>query len=391
MKKVLFIQTAMTNGGIEQALINLLDVLPKEDLQITVALSYSTGAWQHRLPEYCRAVEIPMPEKARQQIKRGGAKANIMHAMRRGNVFRAASIFFKRKILKNMTAELSVNWNKLKPLEGEFDLAVCYTVHDPFLARYVIEKVSAKRKIAFVHNDFTTTGYAFSNCVGYDKYDKYYAVSNVLKNELSAFLCKNKIKVFYNIVPVKNILEKGNEVGDAYDGLDGIKLLTVGRLNYQKGIDIAIETMKYLKNDFKNAKWFVVGSGALFEELSAQTKSMGLEDCFIFLGQQDNPYKFIKQCDIYVQPSRHEGYCTTVNEARVLNKPIVATDVSGTREMLVDGENGLIVQAKPYEIYIAIKRLLQDKTLTERFSNNLKLIDYTAKGELEDFLIANNI
>ena len=97
-----------------------------------------------------------------------------------------------------------------------------------------------------------------------------------------------------------------------------------------------------------------------------------MEDKVIFEGNQANPYPYIKLCDIYIQPSYYEAYCTTTIEAKVLQKPIVVTDVCGMREQFKHGETALIVGVKPEEIYAAIKQLITQDGLKEYLMDNLK-------------------
>ena len=106
-----------------------------------------------------------------------------------------------------------------------------------------------------------------------------------------------------------------------------------------------------------------------------------LTETFIFAGGQDNPYPYFKYCDIYVQPSRFEGYCITVAEARVFRKPIVATDFDGAREQLKDNETGVIVPCTVERIAEAVEKLLTSRDLQEKFSVNLskEKIDSQAK------------
>lgn len=378
----------MNNAGTEQALLNLIEVLPKENFEITVALVSKSGVWQDRIPYYCKTIEIEMPDKVRERLLRGGTKANILHEFRHGKILSALKIFAKKIIFYDANAALSVKWQNIKPISEKYDLAVCYTVHDPFLLHYIAYKTEALKKAAFVHNDFSTTSYKLYKYKEINKYEKFYAVSQILRNELSDFIAEDKIQLFHNIVPVNAILEKSREREEEniYGNAQDIILLTIGRLNKQKGIDIAIDCMKMIKKKYGGVKWYVIGGGELGRRLIKKRNAAGLEKDFIFLGAKQNPFMYIKQCDIYVQPSRHEGYCTTVNEARVLCKPIIATDVSGTKEMLEDGVTGIITNCSRMEIYNAICKLIDDKELRLKLSANLSGVVFNEDAQLRDFV-----
>lgn len=111
-------------------------------------------------------------------------------------------------------------------------------------------------------------------------------------------------------------------------------------------------------------------------------KENGLDDNFILLGNKSNPYPYLEECDIYVQTSYFEGYCTTTNEARILGKPIITTDVSGAREQFINYENGIIVPIDEIEVYKAVVELLDDNKLRDKLSNNLKCIDFTNNNDM---------
>src|SRR5690625_8035826 len=88
------------------------------------------------------------------------------------------------------------------------------------------------------------------------------------------------------------------------------------------------------------------------------------------MGTKQNPLPFIKDCDLYIQPSRYESYCLTVAEARSLNKPIITTN-TGASEQIEHEKTGLVVEFDELQIYESIKRLLNDEPLKERLINNL--------------------
>ena len=105
--------------------------------------------------------------------------------------------------------------------------------------------------------------------------------------------------------------------------------------------------------------------------MANEIKREGIEDCFYLLGIRRNPYPYFKNCDIYVQTSMHEGYATTVTEAKALYRPIVTTDVSGVREQLIDGVNGEITTFTEMDIADRIGKLIADGSMRDKYSNEL--------------------
>lgn len=150
------------------------------------------------------------------------------------------------------------------------------------------------------------------------------------------------------------------------DDFKGIRILTVGRLSIEKGQDLTISVLAKLKEAGYNVKWYCIGDGkerALYEKL---VEDYDVQDDYIFLGSVSNPYPFMKQCNIYVQPSRYEGYCITLAEARCFNNPIISTNFTGASEQIIHNHNGLIVQFDEQQMYDSIVQILSDKLLGGR-------------------------
>src|SRR5690606_798376 len=136
----------------------------------------------------------------------------------------------------------------------------------------------------------------------------------------------HKTMVVYDILAEEVIKKMATESLNFDIHFKGLKILTIGRLATQKGYEIAIEAAYCLKKSNINFKWYAIGEGPLKDELIREIKKKELEESFILLGTFINPYPYIRQCDIYCQPSRFEGYGLAIAEARILSKPIVATN-----------------------------------------------------------------
>ena len=125
------------------------------------------------------------------------------------------------------------------------------------------------------------------------------------------------------------------------DEFSGVRILTIGRHVYLKGYDMAIDAAKLLKEEGINFRWYSIGEGILTSELKQKVKEYGLSENFIFLGTFTNPYPFIKECDIYCQPSRFEGFGMAIAEAKILNKPSVVTKFDVAYDQINNNKNGL--------------------------------------------------
>ncbi|MEH7226818.1 glycosyltransferase, partial [Bacillus sp. JJ1566] len=104
------------------------------------------------------------------------------------------------------------------------------------------------------------------------------------------------------------------------------------------------------------------------------------------LGTDPNPYPYINQCDIYVQPSRHEGFCITLAEAKCLRKPIVSTNFTGAKEQINNRIDGLIVDVSENGIYEGLLELIKNNDLRRTFSQNLSKADFKNDKEIKKLL-----
>ena len=132
-------------------------------------------------------------------------------------------------------------------------------------------------------------------------------------------------------------------------------------------------TSKLIKKGYK-IKWFAVGGGEEKDNLERLIKEFNVENYFILLGEKLNPYPYIKNADIYIQPSVYEGNSTTSTEAKILCKPIITTNTAGVNEKFKNGENAIIVNYDEKEIEMAIVDLIENKNKREKFVKNLKSV-----------------
>jgi glycosyltransferase involved in cell wall biosynthesis len=294
-------------------------------------------------------------------------------------------LYLVTKVLKEKSIFFKYVLKDFENINTEYDVAVAYAGPMDFISYFVANKIKADQKLQWIHFDVTKIGFnkKFAAKI-YKKFDKIFVVSDEAKTKLINLVPKisKKVEVFFNIVSPDTIKSYAKEGKGFNDDFDGLRILTIGRLSKEKGQDLAIRALAKLNNHGYNIKWYCLGEGNSRNEYENLIIENNLEDKFILLGSNTNPYTFLEQCDIYVQPSRYEGYCMTLIEAKQLFKPILTTNVNGANEQILNQKTGLVVNVDEIEIYMALKRLIENKSLREKFSNSLSKEVYETSIEM---------
>ena len=201
---------------------------------------------------------------------------------------------------------------------------------------------------------------------------------------------KGKTEVFHNILDAQAIAKKAQEPADGIDTDREYVLVTVGRLGQDKGQAVIPEAARLLADSGVDFVWYLVGDGPTHDAIEQGIKAYNMENHIYLLGTRENPYPYMKVCTIYVQTSTSEGWCLTTQEARILHKPCVVTNIPVMREQFVDGENGIIANGTDAaSLYDGIIRLIKSPDLCKRIVENLESTPQDGVIELQklyDFL-----
>lgn len=375
-KKIAVVFNRMIVGGAEKALLSFLDALDKEKYDITLFTLNDKGAYFDEIPD---DVTIKFTQFA-------DSKKYFWDCVKKLKFFKVLNAVYCRcmiRLCRDEYKKFSYTMRSYPRFAEKYDCALAYKMNFEDTAT-VIWRIHADKKCAIMHSDIDSVKATT------DKFvllllllDKIFCVSESCRNTLNKAypMYKSKTVVMYNQFPSRQIINLSN-----YDiqPLAHTALLTVGRLSPEKGQQMIPAAARMLLDAGYDIHWYLVGDGPLREEVEREIEKYGVSDRVILLGTQSNPYPYIKNCDIYVQPSFSEGYCTTTMEAKILQKPIVTTDAPGMREQFVSGENGLIVDAMtPEALFEGIKTLLDHPELREKFVANLEKEEHDNSKELQ--------
>lgn len=390
MKKKIFIFShAMEIGGAERALLGLLNSIDYSKYEVDLFLLKHSGELMplipsevNLLPEISQysAIMKPMVLALKEgQIKVvlgrlcGKLKAklyDIKHTLNRSAVAIEYSHKHTVKYLPKVNNE-------------HYDIAISFlTPH------YIVsEKVNADKKIAWIHTDYSTIELDVkSELAMWSKFDNIVSISDdVTRAFLSTFpSLENKIVKIENILS-KDFIEEQADLFNVENEMtgDSIKLLSIGRFCEQKNFDNVPEIASIIKSKGIDFKWYLIGYGGDEELIRSKIAEFNMEDTVIILGKKDNPYPYIKACDIYVQPSRYEGKCVAVREAQILNKPVIITNYASSKSQLQDGFDGVILPMDNQGCADGIVKVIDDKDLQNQLIENTKKTDYTNSKEIK--------
>ena len=389
-KNVLFVIDSLHCAGAEKSLTTLLSLLDYSKYDVDLQLFGYGGALEELVP---KEVNILKPMEYIKFSSLSTKNAVIKSLKNMNFKMLSSRLKFSLAIRKNNYSNAQkarIYWQKVSNVieenNKEYDIAISYAQGVPTF--YVAEKVCAKKKLAWVNVSYKLgdEDRAFQEQF-YDKYNKIVAVSDSAKNIFLETFPKytDKLEIIYDINDA-NFIRRMSEQGQSYnDNYTGLRILTIGRLANQKGYDIALEACKILKEKGIEFKWYSLGIGPLKEEIEKYINENNLENNFKLLGVKSNPYPFIKDCDIYVQTSRFEGFGIAIAEARMLNKPVVTTRFDAVYNQMKDRKNGLVVDMNSQGIVNGILELINNKKLTNEIISYLKTEKKGNTEELEKF------
>jgi len=384
-KDVVFVINNLNCGGAEKSLISLLNTMDYSRYNVDLFLFKHEGLFLNKIPKQVNVLEEP-PEY---QLFDMPIKAAIMKCLRQGRLDIALSRVCAGYIFKSEKNKARCEqrvWRylskSLQNISKKYDVAIGYLEKNPVY--FCIDKVNANKKIGFIHTDYDKLGMDPNIDMGYFRsLDHIVTVSeecaNVLKQRFSIY--NDKIGVIYNIVSPSTINKMSQEKVDLER--KGVKLVSVGRLSHEKGFDLAIEACKNLVGDGYEIKWYIIGEGEGRGKLEKMIEENHLQDHFLLLGLKENPYPYIREAAIYVQPSRFEGKSIAIDEAKILHKPIVVTNFSTAKDQIKNEENGLIIDMDAHSLSEGIKKLIHNEELRNKLIKNLSDEELGTESEIK--------
>lgn len=388
MKKILFHIGSLQAGGAEKSLLTLLRLLPKDIYSIDVLVFNKSGLFLSDIPDYINVNVVPFPYRFL-SISPRFIKTYLKFPLK--YLFIKLLGFAYSIINKKFSVPQSLwqCWNRYIPLyDKQYDIAVSYL--EGLTNYYVIDKIVAKKKILWIHNEYNKLKYNVKFDENYFRIaDSIVTISDICKQDLIRNFpnLRNKFHVLENISDSALIEKKAAEpiIDDFFSSAQNMILLSVGRLSVQKNYPLALKTAQILMKKNVKFDWFIIGEGNLRHNLEIMAKNLSVDKIVHFLGLRENPYSYMKHADIIVMSSLFEGKSIVIDEAKILLKPIVSVNYPTVRDNITDHETGIITDMTPEALAAGILELYGDKDLQVKITNNL-IVQKSNKDEIFNYI-----
>lgn len=339
-KRILFLVESFAGGGVEKVFIDLINNIDISKYDITVISIWDYG------------------------VRKKDLRKDIKY----------------KSIFPNIKGISRVFHNFVEKSDGKllykFGIREKYDIEIAFIEGRATKIIGASnnpnsKKIAWVHTDLYNghwTSMIFKKNIQlekryYEKFNDIVFVSNSAKEGFIKLFGNKfeKIHVKYNPIISHDVIKKSNE-----KVLDRVKpnskklLVTSGRLVSVKGYDRLLEVCNKLNIAGFNYELWILGDGwdkPKLEEIIVRYKLSNVK----LLGFKENPYKYIKQGDLFVCSSKNEGFSLVIAEAMLIGLPVISTNCSGPNELLNFGEYGFMVENTEDDLYEGLKEILNDE------------------------------
>ncbi len=389
-KRILLINSHFKTGGVETALVNMANELSKK-YDVDLFIYNPVGPMEEQLADNVRIIP------ACKAIRTMGMTLN--ETIKSKNIFMILFRLFGSIWSKFFTNKIPI-WIAIKlqkKIKG-YDLAISFrqeaykNVMDSGYTRVLDRCVEAKCKAIWIHYDSIN----FNNDIDfnvkyYKKADKIVCVSKSVQeafNEVNPELA-HKTEYCYNFFDYDEILKRSEEQQDTKYPENKFVCFSACRLSRGKAIARGVSAFAQTLREHKDIVWYIAGDGPERKNIEAAIKKEGLEDRIILLGNQINPYPYMKNADLLLLISYFEAAPMVYNEAKILHVPIFSTETSSTREMVMDGMEGFICENSENGLSEVFSEIMNNREKIEKVRENLKR--YSASNDdslakIEDML-----
>lgn len=352
----------MIVGGSTTSLLSLLGMIDYDKFDVDLQLQYTQGILSGLIPSNVNILPMAYkyPHSFYKWIKILSPKSVIRFIKGKRIGGEGRTQFMEQDICK-----FARDNNKF------YDVAISYLERWPLY--YLVDKVKAKRKIAWIHTDYVGSQFHIELDLAYFKQiDSIVFVAQKCAEGFKAIApeLKEKVVKIENLLSSIVIRQRSNTCLNQLDSDlfndECFKLISVCRISFaDKGLDRGVLAFAKLREEgmLKNLKWYIIGDGPMYATLKKMIYDYHLQNEIILIGLRKNPLNIEKKCDVYFLPSRYEGKPMAVTEAQMLGLVPLITKISAAEEIVQDGSNGFICENSQDGIYEGLSRVIRNKDI----------------------------
>lgn len=348
-KKILFLLPALTGGGAERTLINLLHKVDYERFAVSLVLVAKAGVYLDQLPKEVKLITL------------------------------FDSVFLVRVLSylqKKMGLELLFRWPFRLKVKEQYDVAISF--QDSNFTNLLFALPPATKVISWVHSSYVSNpnySNSFANLSywervkkqRYDRLDKLVFVSEDARKEfVTLFGDYEHSEVIYNVMNTEEIKSKAQAFVPAAKPV--FNFFAMGSLLPVKGFEQLLKAVNILHQQGLDCHLQIAGSGPEKANLLRLTQELALTDKVELLGFQKNPYPYLLHCDAFVLSSLSEALPTVIAEAMILGKAIVSTNCSGAGELLGNNQYGLVAEQGAENLANQMAHFLKNKDQVKNYA-----------------------
>ncbi len=269
----------------------------------------------------------------------------------------------------------------------EYDCVVAW--EEVFPSYFLSMKVSAKRKVGFIHSDYKAANfYKPLDQKGYNDLDSIVCVSKatteIFKQEMPTYALR--ATTVYNLLDTERLAELSQKNIETFDKSD-FDIVTVCRLdNKSKALDRLLRIAARIEANGYDFRWYVVGDGEDKEWFRAQVSKNGLAERVIATGAKANPHPYTRNADLFVLQSYYEGKPMVVEEAMFLNVPVLITEYGSAYEQVANGVTGFIAKNDDDSIYDKLIYVMDNEKALKAVKENLEKEDKSRYNNVDGLL-----
>lgn len=383
--KILISYPTMMIGGSTTSLLSILDRLDYNKYDVDLLLDVKGGELLHFVPNSVNILQsaYKYPNHRLRKIS-NLLSPSYMNAYLKSRRISKESGNYREGIQFIESRDVE----KYRTIHKIYDISISFL--EGRNCKFVANHISAKKKIAWIHIDYKASGFNPKyDLEAMSKFDKIVTVSQSCKDSFDECFpsLSDKTCVIENILSSNVIRERSNATNPIPIDNKCINLVTTCRIVFSsKGLDRAVRAMANLRSvqGFEKLRWYLIGDGSDMPKLKQLINECQLGNHIFLIGNQTNPYSYMKDMDMFFLPSRWEGKPMAVTEAFMLGLPVLATNYLSAQEQIKDGFDGIIVDNSQDGIENGLKYILESDYIITKLKQNVLSRDYSNDMEMSN-------